>query len=814
MMVHYSRRWITMAQHFVTVCVVCVLCAAHTPCYAHMNLSSQIAKQIPGEKYPTESLGRSEPLLPLKTETTVLPQLKDFHTKYPKETKSLEHLFSKMPDDKIVKSSVDLIQSYEHISAHKQLSEQELIDKQQELLDSQKELLEKQEELIEKQKYLLEHGTTQQMLEGQKELIDNQMKLIKSRGESIEKYLLLQHLLFKDFTKHHLSPEALRLKRGSKLDDQYFVKKISDHYGNNGKMTIEGFDKLVATMSLFQSEVNISEQEIHSIDSNRSGSPLAGVKDPQSKKESQDGSKNVDKKERCLGSRELLSALSGDEAYESANKNATLPGWLLESVCPALVYQLAVVSDLQRSGCVQVSLEDLAPLPVPDHHHYEKPITSNDMFLVWGCASVSVVAISLVGLVGIAVIPLTSKSYYSHVLQFLVALAVGTLCGDALIHLIPHAMMLGPELNSHSHENHQLHLSLEYLEKQHTLNMWKGLTIVLGVITFFATEKALNIMSEWLKYRKNRRKMPVRVRVMRESDPENSNNVGEKLCKHKYSTYPYCYGEIVPETQDDRHIFKHNHCEKPQTIEEEKPLTCNSTNCNSVSSKIMQNDLDKKNSGEWKLDDSVINDTKKAMDASDIPLNDAEGYTVIIRDHDAKHHGHGHTHNHVHSAPSSMSSVAMMVIMGDGLHNFTDGMAIGAAFYGSLGGGFSTALAVLCHELPHELGDFAVLLKTGMSVRQAVLYNLLSSILCFMGMILGIVFGAVFDSISWVFSLTAGIFLYIALVDLMPELSSNHSIKQGAHWQFLIQTAGMITGFALMLIIALYEHDLQHIFNS
>lgn len=59
---------------------------------------------------------------------------------------------------------------------------------------------------------------------------------------------------------------------------------------------------------------------------------------------------------------------------------------------------------------------------------------------------------------------------------------------------------------------------------------------------------------------------------------------------------------------------------------------------------------------------------------------------------------------HVHSAPESMSSVAWMVVMGDGLHNFTDGMAIGAAFSANIAGGFSTAIAVFCHELPHELG--------------------------------------------------------------------------------------------------------------
>lgn len=121
---------------------------------------------------------------------------------------------------------------------------------------------------------------------------------------------------------------------------------------------------------------------------------------------------------------------------------------------------------------------------------------------------------------------------------------------------------------------------------------------------------------------------------------------------------------------------------------------------------------------------------------------DEENITVILRQHESDHHGHSHKHGHVHSAPQNFSSVAWMVIMGDGLHNFTDGMAIGAAFSASgAAGGFSTTVAVLCHELPHELGDFAMLLKAGMSIKQALFYNLLSSVLCVFGNVFGVWLG-------------------------------------------------------------------------
>ena len=72
-----------------------------------------------------------------------------------------------------------------------------------------------------------------------------------------------------------------------------------------------------------------------------------------------------------------------------------------------------------------------------------------------------------------------------------------------------------------------------------------------------------------------------------------------------------------------------------------------------------------------------------------------------------------------------MSTLAWMVLLGDGIHSLADGLAIGAAFSESMTSGLSTALAVLCHELPHVVGDFAMLLRAGMSIKQAIVYKFL-----------------------------------------------------------------------------------------
>lgn len=74
--------------------------------------------------------------------------------------------------------------------------------------------------------------------------------------------------------------------------------------------------------------------------------------------------------------------------------------------------------------------------------------------------------------------------------------------------------------------------------------------------------------------------------------------------------------------------------------------------------------------------------------------------------HDHHHHHHHHHHSHKIDKATSIATVAWMVIVGDGFHNFSDGLAVGAAFTASLTSGLTTAIAVFCHELPHELGKF------------------------------------------------------------------------------------------------------------
>uniref|UniRef100_A0A1A8NMH3 Metal cation symporter ZIP14 n=1 Tax=Nothobranchius rachovii TaxID=451742 RepID=A0A1A8NMH3_9TELE len=162
---------------------------------------------------------------------------------------------------------------------------------------------------------------------------------------------------------------------------------------------------------------------------------------------------------------------------------------------------------------------------------------------------------------------------------------------------------------------------------------------------------------------------------------------------------------------------------------------------------------------------------------------------------------------------SDIGTLAWMITLSDGLHNFIDGLAIGASFTASVFQGVSTSVAILCEEFPHELGDFVILLNAGMSIQQALFFNFLSACCCYLGMGFGILAGNSFSP-NWIFALAGGMFLYIALADMFPEMNEVSREEEDAGGSrflitFGIQNAGLLTGFSIMLLLTMYSGHIQ-----
>ncbi|XP_019769286.2 zinc transporter foi [Dendroctonus ponderosae] len=510
--------------------------------------------------------------------------------------------------------------------------------------------------------------------------------------------------------------------------DSDFLKKIFLKFGDGDKMSIEGLERLLKKLDLLQ--VVTERIEAHDKEDHHKTLDVDVKKQP----------RQIENNGSCFNT-ERIAVLQQRTEKQPLNQTA------FSEACPLLIYSLLTE---KCSTIEKATLEISTPEP---RGNYARN---------WLFSILAVVVISVCGLGALVIIPMMQKKFYKPLLQFLVALAVGTLAGDALLHLLPHAMS---EVHSHGAEHHYDPDGPD----PHTSNTWKGLAAMMGLTLFFIMERLIMVAA---KYRKKKQKdssvSHAHVQVYNdEGERRNSTQ-----CMDKYNTYPYCYNDIMTDPND----------------KSEPKMETN------------QNMLD----GDLILTPCI--ETKM------LP-REHEDYTVIVREHEIDHHGHSHKHGHVHAAPQNYSSVAWMVIMGDGLHNFTDGMAIGAAFASGIGGGVSTTVAVFCHELPHELGDFALLLKAGMTMKQAMYYNILSSILCIFGNFVGLILGNTEVANQWVFAVAAGTFIYIALVDMMPELSSAHEDEENL-FQYFLHLSGLLMGIGIMTAIALCENDLKTLFDD
>lgn len=160
--------------------------------------------------------------------------------------------------------------------------------------------------------------------------------------------------------------------------------------------------------------------------------------------------------------------------------------------------------------------------------------------------------------------------------------------------------------------------------------------------------------------------------------------------------------------------------------------------------------------------------------------------------------------HHCHSTETcepTQKPYAHLVLYSDAIHNFIDGLIIAAAFIVSVPLGISTTIAIALHEIPQELGDFAVLVHGGFSKLRAAIYNGIAALAVVAGGMVGsILAGSVEWAVPVLLPIAAGGFIYIAAADLLPELRHNKS-RAGIPLYFLV----FLTGLAIMVVTAMME---------
>lgn len=158
--------------------------------------------------------------------------------------------------------------------------------------------------------------------------------------------------------------------------------------------------------------------------------------------------------------------------------------------------------------------------------------------------------------------------------------------------------------------------------------------------------------------------------------------------------------------------------------------------------------------------------------------------------------------HHCHEGKCDIHAFSYLNLVGDGVHNFIDGMVIAAAYLTSVPVGIIATIAIIAHEIPQEIGDFGILVYGGFSRLKALFYNFLSAVTAFAGAILTYFFAPYIESsVSFLLAFAAGGFIYIATADLMPELRKELEIKRS-----FIQLALLILGIGVIwTVIRLFE---------
>lgn len=174
---------------------------------------------------------------------------------------------------------------------------------------------------------------------------------------------------------------------------------------------------------------------------------------------------------------------------------------------------------------------------------------------------------------------------------------------------------------------------------------------------------------------------------------------------------------------------------------------------------------------------------------------------IALLRHSHHHEGDGHGHHHGHDAEEAGNS-GWMILVGDSIHNFVDGVLIAAAFMVDIQVGIFTAVAIIAHEIPQEIGDFIILLNAGFSRLRALCYNALSGLMAVIGGVLAYYFlEKANQAMPYLLVIASSSFIYIAVSDLIPQM------HRRPHWQESLRQIVLIAmGVGIVVFLTDHHH--------
>uniref|UniRef100_A0A6M2ESU6 IAA-alanine resistance protein 1 n=1 Tax=Populus davidiana TaxID=266767 RepID=A0A6M2ESU6_9ROSI len=389
-----------------------------------------------------------------------------------------------------------------------------------------------------------------------------------------------------------------------------------------------------------------------------------------------------------------------------------------------------------------------------DHHHHRGLELSG--LGLWihalGC-SLLVSLASLICLIFLPVIFIKGKPSKA-IVDSLALFGAGAMLGDAFLHQLPHAFG-GEHTHSHDHHAdnfHHAHAGDEHGHSHsHSLKeLSVGISVLAGIVLFLLVEKVVRYVED--------------------------NSTGANAWNHGHHHHSHNSSKKLKDDSD-----AHDKTQSKSSKEGD----------GKGSDEVLD---DSSNDTTFTQSESLLRKRKTAQEGKDdkSDIDAADGSANNIRSLNEKEHT---------QSPSNLV-FGYLNLISDGVHNFTDGMALGSAFllYGSVGG-WSRTLFLLAHELPQEIGDFGILVRSGFSAPKALFFNFLSALVALAGTALALLWGQDPGQSSLIEGFTAGGFVYIAVAGVLAEMNNSKSTLRSS----AVHITSLVLGMAVALCISLVE---------